>query len=315
MPEAWPLIKGLLTRVPGLYRTRAAALGGTVSARYCYSVWLRHLVTLHGVGMRTLPRSVAELGPGLSLGVGLAALLNGSDHYVALDVSRDASPGRHTAVLEELAVLFSKRAPIPDDVEFPDVLPRLGDYRYPEWAAARDDVPHRLEATRALLPGIGSGSARSGAMSLAYRVPWMEERPAGPAVDLVMAQAVLEHVRDPGGVYRALGDRLRPGGFLSFTIDFRSHGLTRTWNGHWTYSPSAWRIVEGARPWGLNRWPMSGHLVALRDAGFKVLRTDRERGEPGVPRDALDATYHDMEPADFETCSAYIAAVKDGPPA
>lgn len=313
MPEAWPIIKGLLTRVPGLYRTRAAARGGTISARYCYSVWLRHLVTLRELGMRELPSAVAELGPGLSLGVGLAALLTGTDRYVALDMSRDATPERHAPLLEELSTLLVDRAAIPDDMEFPDILPRLWDYRYPAWLDGAARGPGRPEAVRALLDGIRSGSFRSGALSLSYQVPWMDEPRSGEAVDLVLAQAVLEHVHDPRLVYRALGARLRAGGFLSFTIDFRSHGLTRAWNGHWTYSNDAWRTVEGARPWGLNRWTLSQHLVALRDAGFTVLQADRERRDSEVERDELDQALRDIDASDLETCSAYIAAVKVAP--
>ncbi len=311
MLEAWPVIKGLLTRVPGLYRTRAAAYGGTISARYCYSVWLRHLVSLRDVGMRRVPHAVAELGPGLSLGVGLAALLSGTDHYFALDVSRDASPERHANLLDDLATLFADRAPIPDDAEFPDVLPRLPNYQWPAWLDV-PALPLRLESVRGLLDGIRHGSARSGELLLDYQVPWMNDPGRCAVVDLVMAQAVLEHVHDPRQVYVALASRLRPGGHFSFTIDFRSHGLTRAGNGHWAYSSQAWRTVEGARPWGLNRWTLSQHLAALREASFTVLRVDRERRESQVKHDELDSAFRAMDPADLETCSAYVAAVKAG---
>src|SRR3977135_940863 len=41
----------------------------TQSARYCYSVWLRHLVNAWQQGLHTLPEVVVELGPGSSQGV------------------------------------------------------------------------------------------------------------------------------------------------------------------------------------------------------------------------------------------------------
>lgn len=47
------------------------------SARYCYSVWLRHLEKLFEAGATDIPRVVGELGPGRSIGVGIAALLGG----------------------------------------------------------------------------------------------------------------------------------------------------------------------------------------------------------------------------------------------
>src|SRR5262245_63415557 len=67
MPNLWKLdnvVRGTLTFVPGLYAWRAkhASTGGSTSARYCYSVWLRHLVTLAPYGFRPDNAHVAELG-------------------------------------------------------------------------------------------------------------------------------------------------------------------------------------------------------------------------------------------------------------
>ena len=57
-----PLAIGLSSFVPGGERLLARkGTGGTSSARYCYEVWLKHLVLLQAHGMRALPRSVAEL--------------------------------------------------------------------------------------------------------------------------------------------------------------------------------------------------------------------------------------------------------------
>src|SRR5262245_66258769 len=57
--------------------------GGTVSPRYCYSVWLRHVGLMHAHGLDTDPRTLVELGPGESIGVECAALLTGAERYVA----------------------------------------------------------------------------------------------------------------------------------------------------------------------------------------------------------------------------------------
>ena len=45
--QLFPLLKGIATFVPGLYDPKRGATGGSVTARYCYSVWLRHLRTVH----------------------------------------------------------------------------------------------------------------------------------------------------------------------------------------------------------------------------------------------------------------------------
>ena len=46
-----PILRGLLTYIPAADRRFAKATRGTNSARYCYSVWLRHLVMAHENGL------------------------------------------------------------------------------------------------------------------------------------------------------------------------------------------------------------------------------------------------------------------------
>ena len=59
----------------------------TESSRYCYSVWLRHLVMAYENKLtQGLPGIVAELGPGRSLGTLLAALISGAHTCYAFDV-------------------------------------------------------------------------------------------------------------------------------------------------------------------------------------------------------------------------------------
>ena len=111
-----PVARGLLTYVPTLndLLPSATAGGATNSASYCYGVWMKHLTLLHAHGLAAVPDVVAELGPGDSLGVGLCALLSGSDHYVGLDVVAHTSSRSNLGVLDDLSKMFRARAPNPD---------------------------------------------------------------------------------------------------------------------------------------------------------------------------------------------------------
>ncbi|MGI8422542.1 MAG: hypothetical protein ACR2NO_00220 [Chloroflexota bacterium] len=114
MTELKPIAKGLATMVPGLYRLLARPVAGnTDSADYCYSVWLKHLTLLWQSGMREMPSSVAELGPGESLGSGFAALLSGASRFYALDVVSYSNTEKNLRVFDELVERFKRRAPRP----------------------------------------------------------------------------------------------------------------------------------------------------------------------------------------------------------
>ena len=121
---------GLGSYLPGIFNLiyRRIGTGGTNSSRYCYSVWLRHLVLAHKQGLPCHPEVVAELGPGDSIGIGLAALLSGVSKYYAMDLVRFVNYERNLVILEELVELFKQRVNIPDNSEFTYLKPDLDSY-------------------------------------------------------------------------------------------------------------------------------------------------------------------------------------------
>jgi SAM-dependent methyltransferase len=251
---------------------------------------------------------VAELGPGDSLGMGLAALLSGAERYYAFDVKAYAPAGRNRAVLEELIDLFSRRAPIPGEDEFPAVWPRLSGYAFPRELLTEELLsgslePGRLAAIKAALGPVDNNRIR-------YVAPWNKDaRVEADSVDMVFSQAVMEHVHDPGAAYAAMYRWLRPGGFVSHQIDLRSHGTTRDWNGHWTLSDPLWRLVRGRRTYSINRLPRSAHIRALKRAGFELVG-DHTREGPALLRKVLAPRFRDLEDDDLKSSGVFLQAQK-----
>src|SRR5258708_2426522 len=104
------MLKGTLTWVPALntWRVRRASTGGSDSPRYCYSAWLRHLIMLSQHGFQLKGSRVGELGPGDSIGIGLAALLSGADQYVGLDIVPFSAKANLETILDDLIALYSR---------------------------------------------------------------------------------------------------------------------------------------------------------------------------------------------------------------
>ncbi|HMR66178.1 MAG TPA: hypothetical protein PKE64_19375 [Anaerolineae bacterium] len=107
------------------------------------------------------PNSVAELGPGDSLGVGLAALITGTENYYALDVTRYANTDRNLSVFDELVAMFQAHASIPHDDDLTVVKPYLDSYAFPEHILTPARLqqalrPERLTNIRANLTNPGA---------------------------------------------------------------------------------------------------------------------------------------------------------------
>jgi hypothetical protein len=302
------LATGLASFVPGVRRFMVRGTGGTGSARYCYTVWMRHLVKAETAGIPTVHSCVAELGPGDSLGTGLAALLSGASRYVALDAKSHANPEQNLTIFQELVELFRRREPIPGNEEFPLVRPNLQDYSFPARILSPDWLSSmlsesRIENIRAAILGRPSGS-----VSLEYRAPWTDPSVVvSGSVDFLFSQAVLEHVDDLELTYKAMRAWVKPNGFVSHSIDFTSHNATRSWNGHWTLDDGAWRIVRGTRPYFINREPLSRHLELLSKYGFALVHIDKQQGSVDQPL-RLARRFKAMRGDDVSTRGAFVQA-------
>ncbi|MDR1357634.1 MAG: hypothetical protein LBJ58_08200 [Tannerellaceae bacterium] len=296
----------------------ARGTGGTISARYCYSVFMRHIVQLFNNGMKTIPLRIAEFGPGDSLGIGLCAILAGSDEYYALDVVDHANNARNLKILNELALLFKEKAAIPDSNEFPEVKPLLDDYSFPAHIFSDDDLAtnlseDRLESIRQILsPAFRKNE--SGKIKIEYIVPWENYGNSYPVVDFVFSQAVLEHIDNLKNFYAVMSKILTDEGFVSHEIDFRSHSETYEWNGHWGITMTQWEKNRGTRPYLLNREPLSTHLQLFKESGFQIIAKipspGAAEGKPSIGRKKLVDRFLNLSDEDFETASCYIIARK-----
>ncbi len=307
--KAKALLSGLATYLPG-YRIMRKT-GGTDSARYCYAVWLRHLVLVNASGrMRPgVPRIVAELGPGDSIGIGVAALLCGAEKYYAFDVVKYSDLSRTREILGELARMFANREPIPGEKEFPALNPGLDSYEFPHDLLCDDSMraalsPQRVAAIESAIEHAGDAPSM-----IQYQAPWNDPAVVPPgSVDMIYSQAVLEHVNDLEGAYAAMRRWLKPGGVMSHQIDYKCHRKADTWNGHWTYSDIAWRVVIGRRSYLLNRAPHSRHLSLLRECGFDIVSSRTIRSGSVLRKSQLAPRFRDLAEDDLSTSGAYIVA-------
>jgi len=309
-----PLVGGIATLVPGVGHLLGLLRrngGGTDSARYCYSVWLRRLVMAKRYGLDPYPKVVAELGPGDSLGVGLAALISGCDKYFAFDVVEYASAERNIKIFDELVKLFKNKDPIPGDDEFPEVKPRLETYDFPVDILDDDRLQRVLEKSRLARIKDSISDSNMKNLFVQYKVPWygyiiLEKE----SVDMIYSQAVLEHVDDLRGTYRSMYSWLKQSGYVSHQIDFRCHGTADEWNGHWAHSDFMWKLIRGKRPYLINRAPHAAHISILIEEGFKIVCDKKNTSESRFTLSQLAPQFRSISDDDLIISGAFIQGVK-----
>ena len=301
-----PLAKGLLSfAVPALRSAHHRRSGASASPEYCYSVFLRHFAHLANYNGGRMPRIVAEFGPGDSLGTGLAALIAGASHYIALDVQNHTDPANDLQVFDQLVALFHGRTPIP--AAGIRIATEPPDWGFPEPLAAglAQALGHeRLQAIRDDL------AARSGRF-VTFAVPWYGKPPIEPrSVDWLFSHSVMEHVDDVEHAYACCADWIADAGHMTHEIDYGSHSLTRHWNGHWAISAACWRMIRGARPFLINRLPHEAQIEAVRRNGFHILRERLVRRDDGIAMQRFDAPYAGMTGDSARTHIGFIVCGK-----
>jgi len=308
--QMWPIIKGIATWIPFAYDAGRGSTGGTDNARYCYAVWMRHLVLARAAGITRSWRSVAELGPGDSLGIGLAAMLCGADHLQALDVVCYANAEHNQAVLNQLAGLLHSRAPIPDAAEFPGVFPTLDNYSFPEHLLPEEQLRRALDTDRVARIGRALRGEKSD-VAIDYRVPWNGYPPTSiERVDLLYSQAVLEHVEDAAATWEAMARWVAPEGAISHVIDLRSHRLTAQWDGHLQYPDHWWRIIKGRRPYLLNRCSPTEHCNWAKRSGFKVIKATPAITAPVLSAEDLAPRFREWSEDDRRTTTIHLIGTR-----
>lgn len=267
------IFKGALTYAPGIQSLldRRGA-GSTISASYCYGVWLKHLTLLWNSGMREIPNVVAEVGPGGSLGVGLAALLSGSNKCVALDVVEYANTQDNLRVFDELVTLFRARNARPTK-GWPDFDQHLPPSKFPEHILTDSVLEHSLskDRVRAIREAISTPGKSVDGISINYHVPWDHERTIKQnSIDLILSHSTMEHVENLERSYNAMSVWSAPNGWTSHQIDYSCHGLTKEWDGYRKYSELTWKILKGKRLYLINRAPHSFHRQCLTREGYVI---------------------------------------------
>jgi SAM-dependent methyltransferase len=308
------LLKGLIKSIPGiefLYRFNKST-GGSNSARYCYGVWLRHLSYAYKSGLSSVPEKVAELGPGDSFGTGMAALISGTKKYYAIDVVQYSNTDTNLQIFDELVSLFRQKAAIPDEKEFPKVRPLLDDYSFPSKYFTDEYLAEMLDEKRIAdirNQVILADRQNSPDNVITFATP--DEAPAtigNGSLDMVLSQAVMQHVDELESAYKNMSVWLKEGGLISHDIDFKAMGSSDIWYGHWTYSDMEWNIIRGRKNFFINRASYSTHINLLKKNNFEIVCEKKTIADSPADAGKLAKRFRGLPKEDLSISNVFIQA-------
>ncbi len=257
---------------------------------YSYRVWVRHLKKLKKYGIDNIPDTVAELGPGRSLGTGIASLLSGANSYYALDVQNYITKEELLNDFDALLKIFQNKKLDNDTFAF-DL--------FPDSLLEKTLNEERIKEIRKDLEQNGANGK-----FIKYFAPWNDDNIVEyNSVDFIFSQCVLEHVDDLKDCYFSMFKWMKPGAYSSHLVDFMCHTFTKEWNGHWAFSEKQWSFIRGSKAWAINRQPASKHIELINDLNFSIiefLRTKANQGD-GIKRSKLNKEFSHLTNEDLET--------------
>jgi SAM-dependent methyltransferase len=141
---------------------------------------------------------------------------------------------------------------------------------------------------------------------------------ADASCDVVLSNAVLEHIYDLPAVCRSLARVTKSGGIGVHQVDFRDHWDFARPLEFLLFEPRSYqaRVTRGRVGRG-NRHRLSDHLAQFRAAGFRIEKVDANQTadkaylEAFLPRlRASSSPYHDRAEKDLAVLSARITMVR-----
>ncbi|HEX3666874.1 MAG TPA: methyltransferase domain-containing protein [Rhizomicrobium sp.] len=283
-----------------------------MTAQYCYGVWFKHLLLVDEIAGCGVPEVIAELGPGDTIGVGIAALLSGASRYIGVDARKFANVDVSVLIAENLAKMFSARCAFPT-TGWSEIRHLLDEGSFPSKLLATSPDAEVSCNNRIAIISKEILNALSGAPSsmITYRAPLSDPSVIDDdSVDLLISQSVLEHVVDLRKTLQNTFRWLKPGGFSSHQFDLTSHDIVNGWDGHRLFSEGAWNLIVGARPFMLNRLGYSAIIAIFEECGFRVLRADRMQMAPIQSRTSLARSWQSASDDDLSTYGGYVIVQK-----
>jgi SAM-dependent methyltransferase len=257
-----PILRIILNQLAGISLLRRAkdSLARTPEqyddAGYNMAVCRHHLLPLQQfISSAPVGQNIIEIGPGGNLGNAILLIASGANRVYCVDNYRHVD--FHPTPARFYQSLINQILSNPDELLVPD--PEVWDVKQAKIAVE--------EAV-----SISGNSITFNPDRIQYLAPFDAQNIpiADGTIDLIFSHAVLEHVKNPAGIFHEFGRILKPGGYTSHVIDLRDHfeptGLQML-----RYPTWIWDLMSSNSHGYVNRYRAQHFEQFFHEAGFKIL--------------------------------------------
>ena len=241
--------------------------------------------------------SVAEIGPGDSLTIGILMLLSGFGRYSAFDAytyaTIDSSFDYALASLEYL------KSHTNSSFVYPQRNLKAYDSTVSKYLTPLKDI------------SINPSLVKETKSKLSYFSPYSFFQLSNSRFHIIFSQACLEHISDINSFFEATYNSLLPGGIFLTQIDFKSHGRSLLWNGHYRYSEKQLLSINSKKAFRwINGLPPSYYLKLAQQVGFTVVYQNTHTEHSLFTSDSVHSRYRPFDNTDLTTSSMTVALQK-----
>jgi len=258
------MIKGLITFIPYvdyINRNPKKNTHSSNSSEFCYNLWARIYILLKDNKIDAKLDNIAEIGTAGSLGVGLCAMLTGSNQYTALEIENNFNLQENLKIYNEITKLFMNKTPVSDkynQINIPIETKYINTYPFNNFDT------DKINLIETYINNINKPNN-----PIKYIVDWQRHKDL--KFDFIYSRAVIEHVKNPNNIYKKIKEILHPNQYMLHDIELHSHGVTNHIIGHTKINRFIWKIIYGKRKYFLNRLDTNQHKKLITNNNYKIV--------------------------------------------
>lgn len=256
-------------KLKAIFKPDKNETGGTSNSNYIYSLFLRTFDNYYSI-KKNIPQHVLEVGCGDSNVVSLLWVLIGTKSVVSIDAFNYLQKDKIYSLFQESSDLLISKSFCQLNIN-----PMLNLDVYDNLWGVLPTKNILIDRQKLILGEINNYIKGNHSNLFSYDPSYTLNKVFPFKFDFIFSQAVFEHVQDPKEVLIFLHNNLTKDGIIYTDIDFKSHGISTLFNGHYILNESEYKLISSPFVFRyINRLPPSWFRKVFQSS-FNLIKEEK----------------------------------------